>query len=308
MRTTKLTAFIVLLLLAQAPGFGQVIVNECYVGPTDWLEILNVGPNTVNIAGYRIEISGNSSATNLVTASFTFPGGTTIASGELIVVTEGVGAAYPSVPPGTQIFDLGGNIYWHSSGVGYGGVCTLTNGSIGLDTVNWLSPGNANAFPPAVFAGSISSLSGDYIYRQSNNSPSAPADWTSDTSGTPGALNPGQSVGPPPIEITITPVGVSGISIDVTTIPPAPGASVINLFSLETQSPVGSGPLFGVGLDAFPQLLVPANPFQGMLNASGTWNFSAGSGVPPGLHVEAVSILVELGAITRISMVEAINL
>ena len=308
MCTNKLCAIIVLLLLAHTPAFGQVIVNECYLGSTDWMEILNVGPNSVNIGGYRLEVSGNSSTTNTVTNSFVFPSGTTIASGEAIVVTEAVGASYPSVPSGTQIFDFGGNVYWHGASVGWGGVCTLTDGSNGIDTVNWLSPSNTNAFPPATFSGSISTLNGDAIYRLANNSPSSPIDWTSASTGSPGALNPGQTVGPAPVELSISPLGATGISIDVTTTPPAPNAGIINLFSLETQSPVGSGPLFGVGLDAFPQLLVPASPFAGALGAAGTWNFTATVGVPPGLHIEAVTILIQGGAISHISQIEVVNL
>jgi len=308
MCTSKLRAFIVLLFLAQAPAFGQVIVNECYLGGTDWLEILNSGASAANIGGYKIEVSGDSGASTSVANSFTFPSGTTIAAGECIVVTEDSGISYPSVPSGTQVFYFGGNIYWNSASVALGGVCTLTNGSTGIDTVNWLSPGNANAFPPATFSGSISSLGGDYIYRIASNSPSSPADWASGSSGSPGALNPGQSVGPVPLEISISPLGATGISIDVITTPPAPNANVINLFSLETQTPVGSGPLFGVGLDAFPQILVVASPFAGTLGSNGTWNFTATVGVPSGIHIEAVTILIQGGVVTHVSQIEVVNL
>ena len=94
-------------------------------------------------------------------------------------------------------------------------------------------------------------------------------------------------------------------SIDVNTAPnPVPGGEIYCLFSSETWVPAGSGPLFGVGLDAFDQLLVPVAfglPFHALLDGQGDYSYSFFFPVPPGLHIEAVSILVENMALSRVS-------
>ena len=300
MRNIGLTFLAAMILLA-VPVQGQVIINEIDMGPTDWLELHNTGVAAVNLNGWQVLVSGDNNGA-AVTASFTF-GNVSIAPGEFIVVTENSALSAPVVPPGTQILYFGGNIFWHSFNVGSGGTCTLTDGVNGIDTVNWLSPLNSNPVPPANFSPSIGGpLTGNVLYRTNLGATSTAADWVSDGNNTAGAFNPGQQI-LPSISIAMSVPMTGQFQIDVTTAdPPATIEQIYNLFSAETQVPTGSGQLFGIGMDAFPQIFVDAAPFRTYLSA-GSFQAIYSLSLPPGTHVEAVSIMISAGTIARISEV-----
>lgn len=68
----------------------------------------------------------------------------------------------------------------------------------------------------------------------------------------------------------------------------SPGNQWAALISLDPQVPTGSGPLFGVALDAFPQIFSPV--FTGVTTPCGGGRFDIPAGVPAGIHVDSVAL------------------
>jgi hypothetical protein len=84
-------------------------------------------------------------------------------------------------------------------------------------------------------------------------------------------------------------------AIDLSVSNAIPNAGVFNLFSLETWTPAGSGPFFGLGSDAFTLFvsLYPGQPIFGPTDGSGVYTFSApGGSLPAGFQVQARSIQI----------------
>ncbi|MCA9323303.1 MAG: lamin tail domain-containing protein [Planctomycetes bacterium] len=282
---------------------AQVIINEVDMGPTDWFELANAGTSAVNIGGWQVLVAGDS-GTSTVPASLVIPAGTMIPAGGLLVITENATLATPVRPPGVPAFYFGGNIFWNSFNVGSGGTITLVAAGQGVDTFNWLAPQGSNPVAPASFSPSFPGpLQGNILYRNKLTATSTVADWVSDSVGTPGAFNPGQVI-LPTVHLTLSQPGPNLFQVGVATVdPPTPSLEIYNLFSTQQTLPRGSGPLFGVALDAFDQLLLPpgAAPFRTYLNGAGTFNGLYGLALPPGFYVEAVCITIDSGTVGRIS-------
>lgn len=287
-----------------SPCEAQLVINEVYTGLTDWCEIGNLGTTPVNISGFTLQMTDDPSTNTL----FTFPPGTTLAAHSVLVVTELANS--PAVPAGVQRLVCNA-INW--SGFGSltlpSGTCSLGNASgAGIDLVRFGAPTtNPTHSPPAPFPTALAI--GDVYRRISIVDTNTPADWQSTTlaGNSPGEWNPGQPLG----RIRITIANLSpGATVDVTTDPMVPFGEIYNLFSTATATPSGSGALFGVGIDAFNQILTPlsaSNPLHTNLDGNGAWNLTLLSPLPPGLHLECVSILVVGGAVSAHSPVSIIT-
>ena len=91
------------------------------------------------------------------------------------------------------------------------------------------------------------------------------------------------------------------VDIDLTYM--APGNTWLMLISLQPQNPTGSGPLFGIGGDAWPQLFAPV--LSGVIPPSGTVSLSI-PGVQPGVNLDAVVLQVAPGPVYG-GRTEAVN-
>lgn len=184
----KLLALAALLLVATG-ATGQVVINECFTGGTDWVEILNSGSTTVDVSGWTATMTRDSGST-----SVTFPANTMLAPGEFLMITES--STNPTLPGGvTRI--LSSNIIWVVNG---DGTCALNDAAgVGVDFVLF---GGATVLPPgnplSPFSGSINNNT-DFLARNSDVDTDDASDWTVSTSGTPAAVNPGQTQTNPPV-------------------------------------------------------------------------------------------------------------
>lgn len=191
MKTLLLVAVFATFTVAPA----QVVVNECFTGVPDWCEVINLGSSAVNIGGWTLSMADDPQTT----AVFTFPANTTLQPNEIAVVTES--ATGPSVPAGVQLFLVASNINWAgpSSPNDPEGATALNDGAgAGVDLVLFGAPSNIPPQSPASpFSGSLTVS--DLYARNSMVDTDTAADWTGSAgSGTPGALNPGQSTTPMP--------------------------------------------------------------------------------------------------------------
>lgn len=83
-------------------------------------------------------------------------------------------------------------------------------------------------------------------------------------------------------------------AVDVTLAAFTPGANWRVLVSFQQQNPTGSGILFGVGGDAWPQVFLPL--FQGTIGPNGSDSVSL-TGIPPGISVDVVALSI-VGGVT----------
>ncbi len=285
-----------LLLLLASVLPAQVVINEISTGNVDWIEVANLGSAPVTLTGWSVQITDSGTGF----ATFTFPAGTVIAPFACIILTETSSLSTPVTASGVQKFWFGTNIPWATQPGTSGGACALLSGAAGVDTVNWSSPPNPLHVAPTAFCGTIASPAGAIIWRSGNADTNGPVDWSASTANTAGALNPGQvAAATPRLLIDISSGGPGQLTLTVTSIdPPVPNGEIFNLVSLMTSSPTGCGPVFGVGSDVLPLALLPfdptglANPFHTLLGGAGVYTFAVPSGVPSGVHLEAVSILV----------------
>ncbi len=188
------TLFALLTFGNQLNGQG-VVINEVVTDGNDYVEIANLSALAVDISGWTVTMTTDPSAQ----VSVTFPATTIIAPNETIVIAEN--ASLPVLPGGTQRFSIA-NIVWV---VNTGGACALNdNNDVGQDLILFGNPSNLpTGSPLSSFTGSVPSGGAntqDVFQRISNNDSDTDADWVMSPSGTgsPGALNAGQSGVPAP--------------------------------------------------------------------------------------------------------------
>lgn len=295
-------------LLAQS----GVVVNEIQTGTPDWVELVNLGPNALNISGYRLWVS----ATTGAPLTFVIPQGTVLGPGATLVVTDDFTGLQPVVPAGALKIYAGGNIPWNTTGAGSteAGACALTTPTdAGLDRVRWNAPADALPFA-SPFAGTVlPSASG--LARLGNTDTDTVADWASLPAGaaSPGALNAGQSPPSATVAVIYTSTAPTAFHAVITTAQPSmPNAEFIQLVSFQDAIPDGSGPLFGLLPDALATAFTPlaaGNPYHDTLDATGSWSFTVAPGfLTQGLHFEGVVLVLGVGGIARISGVASITL
>jgi hypothetical protein len=295
-------ALCVSLLAAGLPA--QLKVNEVSTSAVSWIEVINLGA-PININGYKVRFGGNSGI-SFIQNVFTCPS-MVLGTNQVIVLTEDISTAQPSVPAGVFKAYAGAPFVWATTPtVGANGAVAVNDPSdIGLDRMKWGNPLQDFSVYGSPWTGSIVPTAST-MFRSAPTDTDTPADWTSTASGTPGAVNPGQA-NVIDIEFLSTP-GMGNLTIDITTVgPPVPFGEIFTLVSLLDSNPDGSGPIFGVGVDV---LLQPTLgwPFHTNLDANGNWQLIVPPfGLPLGLHLEAVSLLLQ-GTITRISTVEIITI
>ncbi len=308
MLRNRLLVAAALLALPVAAQAG-LLVNEVATGTVDWIEVVNLGPASVNLSGYRLYAAWGT--TTLGTSNSTLFGSVTLNSGQALVVTETSNLATPVTAAGTIKVYSGFAIGYSTTGTGgVSGVATLVNPSnAGVDTVSWGPAANTFAFG-SPFTGTPFNPTAQNFGRNSNTDTNAASNWVALGTTSPCALNPGQS--DPNSQITLTISSTLGsFDLLVTTQTAVPFGEIYNLVSLVDSVPDGSGPVFGVGIDSINSALSPAdpfNPFHTYLDAAGMYALSAPQGsIPAGIHIEMVTLLVGAGGITRISPVRVLT-
>ena len=303
----KFVSCVATVLLFASLANAQILVNELDTGPADAGEFLNNSATATNLGGWSIGYGATNPQLNWITRSFSLPGNNSIAAGAVFVVRESTGT---SVPAGVLVFDDGSNIPWPTAAPGgRGGDAVVINPQgQGVDAVVWLNPVGVNNLAGASFTGSYSPSSATF-FRNSLIDTDTASDW-SDGALTLGALNPGQFV-VPTLDLGVTTSGSGDISWVVTSLtPPLPNAEIYNFASFVDSVPNGSGPFFGIGIDAITQVATPADPagiFHTFLDGSGVWSLNLGPGVVPPIHVEFVSITLTATGVGRISNVVALT-
>ena len=296
---------LLLALVLSSPA--QVLLNEVDTGNVDAGEIFNTGVAAVNLNGWRSEYGAIDTTLTWITSNFAI-GNVTLPAGGRLVIREGTGV---TVAPGALVLTQTANIPWPTSGPGLrGGDWVLVNAANqGVDMVIWNNPPGANNFFGATFAGSLLP-SGATFFRNSNLDTDTTADWSNGPT-TFGLVNPGQTDPTVPIfTVTATTNGLGSLNWQVTSgNPTLPGAQIQNLISLQDIEPDGSGPLFGVGLDALVELTIPEAPWRVNLNGAGIWSLALPSGVvPAGIHAEFVAFVLDpVQGVTRISPVTTLD-
>jgi hypothetical protein len=283
---------------------AQLKVNEVSTSSTSWIEIINLGA-PININGYKVRYGGNSGI-SFVQNVFTCPS-MVLGTNQVFVITEDISTAQPSVPAGVFKAYCGAPLPWVATpATGANGAVAINDAAdIGLDRMKWGNPLQDFSVYGSPFTGSIVPTA-VVMFRSAPTDTNTPSDWLSGPSGTPGAVNPGQA-NVIDIQFLSTP-GTGDLTVNITTIgPPVPFGEIFTLVSLIDSNPDGTGPIFGVGVDV---LLQPTQgyPFHTNLDASGNWQLVVPpGGLPLGLHLEAVTLLVQ-GSITRISTVEIVTI
>lgn len=195
-----MAALVLILPMGRAQG---VLVNEVHTGDPDYIEVLNSGSTPVDISGWTLRASFG----YLIYPPYTFPTGSTIAAGELILAIEhsggGIGPPLPPVPTAAQTFATG--FGWGWVGTSSGSVVlsdaagqTVDVVVFGTDTVTVPPPGSSQPFTnPLDRTGNDPGLD-DAVYRNSTSDSNDGADWSlgSDPDSTPGTFNAGQSAAP----------------------------------------------------------------------------------------------------------------
>jgi hypothetical protein len=102
-------------------------------------------------------------------------------------------------------------------------------------------------------------------------------------------------VPPIPIGITLAINEPTQGAVDLQVSNAASNTAVYNLFSAQAVSPLGSGPFFGLGNDAFSLFLAlyPNEPAAGLTGSGGTYSFFLpGGSLPAGLTIQARSVQI----------------
>lgn len=276
------------------PADGQIVINEFNAGSPDFVELRNLGFAVVNIGGYVVESYQSNGGTPSFEGSYTLPAGTMLGPRDEFVLEENGSAGTPAsgFPCGVH---TGYNYNWTAS---RNIILILRDASnTPLDYVyrnNNGGAGGAPSLPSGLSWTGSFNTSGNACSRLSDTDSDTASDWTTNSSASPCVDNPGQS-GLPPVLLTLTSAGGGQLSVSTMTVPALPGALFWNLVSFQDFNPDGSGPLFGIGLDALPQIAGPTGTiFHDYLDASGQWSFNGPAGtVPPGLFVEVVTVAVD---------------
>lgn len=287
----------------------NVKINEVNTGTPDYIELMNRGTTAVNVGGLIVRTYFITTAGGATTAepAFTIPTGTIIQPGDRLVLQETGTAGSPGTLGACAIF----------TGINYGWTnarsveVVLLNGAVGVDYVYrdvFNGPAAPNLPAGTTWTG-VLSTSGDSFFRPGDVDTNSAADWSvTSGGGTACNLNPGQTFSiPPEVFLVVSTTGVGDLSLSITSSPVLPNAEFYGLYSTQNLTPNGIGPLFGIGIDALPQIyqpIAPGNPFHSNLSAAGTFNFNLGAGsLPPGFFLEGVVVAIS-GAALKISNID----
>ena len=304
------TILITLLLLASGLN-AQVVINEFNTGTPDFVELRNLSASPVDVGGWTVS-SWWAQNVNLQSDSpYTLPSGTTIAGGGTLVLQENGTAGAPGTI-GSCAIRTGSNYNWAQS---YSVVVLLEDDQgQGVDYV--YRNATQNPMSPPNLPASLT-WTGDYFgtgsqhARNGDLDTDSASDWSAGGTPTPCGLNPGQAPAPE-VALVLGTTGVGDATFTLTTSPPIPNAEFFGLYSMVDQTPDGSGPFFGLGIDALPFLylpLVPQSPFHSTLDAAGgaTAAFPPGT-VPLGVFYEGRVAVLDLSAgAVKLSNVEEIS-
>ncbi len=168
--------------LEGATGF-PVMINECDMKASDYVEIYNSGSSQVDLSGWTLSIWYTRSAGNICCGTYNFPPGSNIGPGAVQICAESSGAGD---------YQLGFNIMWIG---GDGGETILKdNNSSGVDYMFFNM--NTPEHIPSNLSWNGSAVpdrgEGNH-YRNSNNNTLSASDWSfRTTSIDKGSKNPGQ--------------------------------------------------------------------------------------------------------------------
>ncbi|MFT7618161.1 MAG: hypothetical protein ACI97A_001802 [Planctomycetota bacterium] len=201
-------------------GPSGVVINEVFTGSPDWVEIRNFSNSSRDLSGWKLD------ATFAFTSypSFTFPSGTILRPGEIVLVLENSNPSpfYQTPPPyGVQVFNTQFGYGW--IGTSTGAIALSDSNSTLQDLVVFGTSGLALPAP----AGNVvypnpparqanNPLTGNLLYRSSMIDQDDGHDWQQSSNGseTPGLPNPGQGTGPQPIAALIFGANSGLVSID----------------------------------------------------------------------------------------------
>jgi hypothetical protein len=296
LRVLSLACLTICLALQAAPG--QVVINEVQTGTPDYIELRNLGQSPVNIGGWVVATWQTTTTVLSAEGQFTIPAGTTIPAEGFFVLQE-TGTPGTAGTIGACSMRVGINYNWTNTRTI---VVALTNAGQGVDYFFRNASGvvgTPNLPAGTTWSGTFSST-GDSIVRTSNSDTNAASDWGIAAAGSPCALNPGQSF-IPPVDFFLASQGLGDVVMSITTNPPRPNREFYTLVSGQILSPLGSGAIFGVGLDVLPQFgwaAFAGNPFHSNLSGTGFFGANYGPGaLPLGLTVQAVVIVLDSGDI-----------
>lgn len=301
-----LTGLAICLLAALSPA--QILINECYTGQSDALEITNLGNTPVAMGGWRIEYGGVNTAAQWVPGAFTFPQ-FNLAPDQSIVLVENTN--FPPTSTTARVFVATQNISWATTGAGQtrGGAAILVDpAGVGVDMVTWLGATPPNTFG-ASFTGTVNPTD-SAIQRLTRVDTDTAADWgsLSNTVVTFGEINPGQVIPTDVYDLQLIRNGPNSLEIrTISDFPPMPNAEIWNLPSFQNNG--GNGPLFGVGLDALTWFQYPLDPngiIHTRLESDGTFSRQIDN-IPTGLHIEVVSLALGATGLERVSNVAIID-
>lgn len=294
-----------LVALCSAPAQAQVVINEFFCGTPDYVELRNLGTTNVDISGWTLStFQSSGGGTPSPETPFTFPAGTIIPAGQLLSAVEF------SANAGPCSIGVGFNYNWTSTRNVE--VALFDGANNGIDYVYRNvsgTPGTPNMPGGLTFNGALTAT-GNSVARNSDVDTDNASDWTAGGNDTPCGFNPGQNVPPPPVELTLSTTGTGDGVIAVVTTPALPGAEYLTLFSFENTQPIGSGPIFGLGLDVLPQFAsmpMPGSPFRGFLDANGEYNLAFGPGTfGAGFRVQGATLVLSPTEILVSEAVEVI--
>ncbi len=162
---------------AAVGGVGAVMINEIYIGysePDDGFEMWNRGPDQ-DMTGWSVKWNDSERGAG----EYTFKDGYVFTSGSTIVLNDAQGSEFYL-----------GSLPWEESTELSIALCDA-NGN-GVDFVR--TAGNTDQPPAGTAWDGEGVANGEaYIYRTGNEDTDSREDWTTGTSGTINALNPGQS-------------------------------------------------------------------------------------------------------------------
>lgn len=289
-----------LLLVCACPA--QVVINEFNTGSPDFVELRNLSAAAVDVSGWTVATWASQGQTPQPETPFTFAAGTMIAGGGTLVLEEN-GTAGATGNLGPCAIRTGSNYAWgQSSSI----VIALTDDLGGGVDYVYRNATQIPMPPPNLpsgtfWTGNLFSF-GSELRRDGDVDNDAAADWASGGSPTPCALNPGQTA-PTPVPavlLALSTMGAGDATFSLTTTPAIPNAEYFGLYSTVDHTPNGSGPFFGLGIDAIPFLylpLAPNSPFHGTTDAAGGAFVSYPPGsVPIGLFYEGRVAVLDLGA------------
>jgi hypothetical protein len=209
-----------------------VVINEAYLGATDWLELYNFGANAVNLLNWEVLFYDNRGYTpNLYTfGDFTLPAGGSVQMLE-----------YSGTDDADTVY-TGFNIWWVDYTPYGGGAVLMPTAASGFpcDFVRW----NSGFTMPGCAWGPPDFNQDDTVYRAVDEDTDTGNDWATDAgTGTPNAVNPGQTGNWPQPPGAVLMHGADEIEVEV----------VIE--------------------NVFPEAVIPTNPFVGIVNEMSTISF-----------------------------------